>query len=75
MAEERKVTAEEIFHETERLLLEAGYERNLHRILFIAHVVDTRGNKEIAGKLEHLGSLHQEMYKLLYVMVKKQRAS
>jgi len=138
LARERKFTAEEIFHETERLLLEVGYEgynisllaealnvsraaiykyytnkeelvvdfmlqhilrmieafgkvdntqpfqdqleevldivlasKDLHRILSIAHVVDTRGNEEIAGKLVRLSELHREMYIPLYAMVNK----
>lgn len=138
MARERKFSSVEIFRETERLLLEVGYEgytismlaealnvsraaiykyytnkealivdfmlehiqnmirtfrsvdplqdfekqldeilnivldsKDLHRILSIAHLINTKNNAELEKKMQTLGMLHKDMYEPLQAMVNR----
>lgn len=45
--------------------------KDLHRILSITHVIDTKGNKDIEQKMEKLSELHKEMYAPLQAVVNR----
>lgn len=45
--------------------------KDLHRILPITHVIDTRGNEDIERKMERLSELHREMYTPLQAMMNR----